>query len=80
MSITDLFRLNDGGSNHFISFSNLPANGGAEAMAKEVKQFARPNADALLFTSTQVKKIRLLVVTTEPFPRPNDTLHNTKER
>lgn len=49
-------------------------------MTKEVKQFARPNADALLFASTQVKKIRLLVVTTEPFPRPNDTLHNAKDR
>lgn len=49
-------------------------------MAKEVKQFARPNADALLFASTQVKKIRLLVVTMAPFPRPNDALHNAKDR
>ena len=65
---------------YLISFSNSPANGGAEAMVKEVKQFARPNAKALLFTSTQVKKIKLLVVTTVPFPRPNDTVQNRKDR
>ena len=48
----------------------LPASGGEESMANEDKQLARPKAEALLLLSTQVKKVRLLVVIMMPCPKP----------
>ena len=47
-------------------------------MAKEPKQLANPKADALLFSSTQVKNTRLLVEMLIPAPKPKNRPHKIK--
>lgn len=62
----------------YVTLINLPANGGDESTEKEAKQLARPKADALLRSSTQVKNIRLLVEMLIPAPTPKNKLHTRK--